>query len=318
MTKLTLELKNGKDMSIFAIVVPTITGTIQRKQIHVKERQNLETLTENLCLTDSIPSQTESSIIDLPIGNDYYLDIIMGHKIEVQKGLYLLSSRLSWIPTGRTDEIDEDCRDVNMLILTYGNNITKTEIFSALDDSIPDMPNLKDFWNFETIGIVDPKENTQDEIASENFKQTLAFKDNRYQVTWPWKDEIHEIPENRPLALGRLKSLTTKLKSRPDMMKRYNNVIQEQLEKNIIEKVDRYRQDGIKHYIPHHAVVRPDKSTTKLRIVYDASAKTNPDDKSLNECLYRGPVLLHDLCGILLRFRMHRIGIVADIEKAFL
>ena len=101
-------------------------------------------------------------------------------------------------------------------------------------------------------------------------------------------------------------------------MKRYNSVIQEQLEKNIIEKVDRYRQDGINHYIPHHAVVTPDKSTTKLRIVYDASAKTNPDDKSLNEYLCRGPVLLHDLCGILLRFRMHRLGIVADIEKAFL
>ena len=124
MTKLTLESKNGKDMSIFANVVPTITGTIQRKQIHVKERHNLETLTENLCLADSIPSQIESSTIDLLIGNDYYLDIIMGHKIEVQKGLYLLSSRLGWILTGRTDEIDEDCRDVNMLILTYGNNIT--------------------------------------------------------------------------------------------------------------------------------------------------------------------------------------------------
>ena len=53
----------------------------------------------------------------------------MGHKIEVQKGLYLLSSRLGWILTGWTDEIDEDCRDVNMLILTYGNNITKLKYF---------------------------------------------------------------------------------------------------------------------------------------------------------------------------------------------
>ena len=41
------------------------------------------------------------------------------------------------------------------------------------------------------------------------------------------------------------------------------------------------------HYLPYHAVVRQDKSTTKLRIVYDASAKA--DGPSLNECLYTGP-----------------------------
>ena len=59
-------------------------------------------------------------------------------------------------------------------------------------------------------------------------------------------------------------------------------------------------------------------STTKLRVVYDASAKTEAESKSLNESLYRGPVLLQDLCGILLRFRLHIIAIVSDIEKAFL
>ena len=40
------------------------------------------------------------------------------------------------------------------------------------------------------------------------------------------------------------------------------------------------------------------------------------DHKSLNECLYRGPVLLNDMCSVLLRF--HKIGLVSDIEKAFL
>ena len=40
--------------------------------------------------------------------------------------------------------------------------------------------------------------------------------------------------------------------------------------------------------------------------------------KSLSECLHRGLVILEDLCGLLLRFRTRRIGIIADIEKAFL
>ena len=94
--------------------------------------------------------------------------------------------------------------------------------------------------------------------------------------------------------------------------------MKDQLEYGIIEKVEQNKKDGICHYLPHHAVVKPDHSTTKLRIVYDASAKTKLDHKSLNECLHRGPVLLHDLCGTLLRFRNHKIGLVADIEKVFL
>ena len=74
----------------------------------------------------------------------------------------------------------------------------------------------------------------------------------------------------------------------------------------------------MKHYIPHHVVITPQKATTKLRIVYDASARSKFGNKSLNECLYRGPVLLQNLCGILLIFRLYKIGIVSDIEKAFL
>ena len=51
--------------------------------------------------------------------------------------------------------------------------------------------------------------------------------------------------------------------------------------------------------------------------MYDASAKTKAM-KSFNECLHRSSVILEDLCGLLLRFRTKRIGIIADIEKEFL
>ena len=74
--------------------------------------------------------------------------------------------------------------------------------------------------------------------------------------------------------------------------------------------------NNITHYLPHHPVVREDKSTTKLRIVYDASAKTC--GPSLNECLYAGPKFGQSIIDILLRFRTHRTALAADIEKAFL
>jgi len=65
-------------------------------------------------------------------------------------------------------------------------------------------------------------------------------------------------------------------------------------------------------------VLTPAKVTTKVRIVYDASAKSQKCLNSLNDCLFRGPAILPDLVGLLMRFRLHLIFILADIEKAFL
>ena len=74
----------------------------------------------------------------------------------------------------------------------------------------------------------------------------------------------------------------------------------------------------MRHYIPHHPVITPLKATTKVRVVYDASAKTRQSNQSLNECLYRGPVILPSLFGLLLRFHLSPTGITSDVEKAFL
>ena len=152
----------------------------------------------------------------------------------------------------------------------------------------------------------------------QQFQETVTFENGRYQVRWPWKDEPPDLPVNKELALGRLKSTVSRMRNKPDLMKQYDSIIQDQLEKGVIEKVNSTLADGIRHYLPHHAVINPHKPTTKLRVVYDASAKTRKENASLNECLYRGPVLLNDLCGLLMRFRLNQIAIVADIEKAFL
>ena len=119
--------------------------------------------------------------------------------------------------------------------------------------------------------------------------------------------------------MGRIKSLARHFQGDQELLKKYDDILQGQVNKGIIEKVTKNMKEGKrKHYLPHHPVITPTKSTTKLRIVYDASAKARKGDRSLNECLYRGPVLLPDLCGMLLRFRIQPIAIFADIEKAFL
>ena len=84
-----------------------------------------------------------------------------------------------------------------------------------------------------------------------------------------------------------------------------------------MEVVDDVRpQSNSIHYLPHHPVIREDKLTTEVRVVYDASAITS--GPSLNECLYAGPKFDQCILDILLRFWFNKIALAADIEKAFL
>ncbi|XP_063387705.1 uncharacterized protein LOC134673635 [Cydia fagiglandana] len=95
----------------------------------------------------------------------------------------------------------------------------------------------------------------------------------------------------------------------------YEKTLSDQLEKKIIEEVpNKKERDHPIHYLPFHGVMATGKA---LRLVYDASAKVK-NAKSLNECLYAGPMMLEDLTGLLIQFRCHNVGLTADVEKAFL
>ena len=107
------------------------------------------------------------------------------------------------------------------------------------------------------------------------------------------------------------------LRQEPALLEQYDHTIKEQLENGIIETIDPLEPTyGKVHYLPNHAVVRKDKTTTKLHMVYDASARsTGP---FLNDCLHKGPKFNQLILELLLRFRSYRIALIADIEKAFL
>ena len=112
-----------------------------------------------------------------------------------------------------------------------------------------------------------------------------------------------------------------RLKSKPEVLSHYNEVIQDQIAQEIVEPVEENinRSVGNVHYISHHEVIRVDKETTKLRVVYDASARERKNSPSLNDCLVAtGPSLSPLIYDILLRFRVHKIAITGNIEKAFL
>ena len=86
--------------------------------------------------------------------------------------------------------------------------------------------------------------------------------------------------------------------------------MKEQCQRGILEDVDFSQPTtvGRVHYLPHHPVVRKDKSTSRVRIVYDASSKATSDSPSLNDVRYSGPSLIPAIIDILIRFRWHNKG----------
>ena len=157
-------------------------------------------------------------------------------------------------------------------------------MFASVDTVIPTKPDLDDFWNVEGIGITVNPNCSDNERALEQFNETLKFEDGRHRVTWPWKEENPDLPANRELSVGRLKSVVSKLENRPELLQKYNSVLTEQLEKALIERTEETSGGSLKHYLPHHAVVNPLKSATELRTLYDTSAKTKVYTEDL--CYY--------------------------------
>ena len=91
-----------------------------------------------------------------------------------------------------------------------------------------------------------------------------------------------------------------------ELLQKYNRIINQQLEKGIIERMDNSTLDGVRsHYLSHHPVLTPSKITTKVPIVYDGSARdeSSLNSLSLNKCLHQNPVILPELVGLLMRFR---------------
>ena len=116
--------------------------------------------------------------------------------------------------------------------------------------------------------------------------------------------------------MRRLADLTQKLK-RTDISESYGEIMNDQKKEGIVEEA-RQPPIGTEFYIPHKPVVRESAESTKLRIVYDASARAYPDAPSLNDCLNAGPPLQNHLWDVLVRMRFHPVAVTGDLKKAFL
>ena len=114
----------------------------------------------------------------------------------------------------------------------------------------------------------------------------------------------------------RLEQVYLRLKAESELLDEYDKVIRQQLQSGIIEQVSNPADIEGTHHLQHHGVVRREKLTTKLRVVFDGSAKHGDSNLSINECLKKGPNLVPHLFDVLIKFRGFPIGITSDVEKA--
>ncbi|XP_037822286.1 uncharacterized protein LOC119610934 [Lucilia sericata] len=119
-------------------------------------------------------------------------------------------------------------------------------------------------------------------------------------------------------ALKRFKQLESSFLNRPVFSEIYKDFMREYETLGHMTKIGTYPADILKnsYFLPHHGVLKDDSTTTKLRVVFDGSSHMD-DRKCLNEELSPGPALQNDLPQIITKWRTHRIGFSADIEKMF-
>ena len=153
--------------------------------------------------------------------------------------------------------------------------------------------------------------------AVQRVERSCTVIDGRYQVTLPWKDDAEQtsLPDSYLMALRRLEHTERRLRRDPEIAESYSRTIRQYADKGYIVKAE-HDSDQPAWYLPHFAVLRPDKETTKTRIVFDASATV--DGVSLNSRLHAGPKLQRDLVEVLTRFRKKPVAAVCDISEMYL
>ncbi|XP_062701721.1 uncharacterized protein LOC134285252 [Aedes albopictus] len=280
------------------LVAPKITSDMPEKAIDVTN-WNLPVHVE---LAD--PNFNKRGRIDMLLGAEIFWDLINAEKITLAENLpSLRSTELGWVIGGVISD------QIPVIARTFCNVVQR--------DDLGDL--LKRFWEIEGAEDLRRNSTASTDECIQHFRSTFQrMSDGRFQVRLPFNERKTELGESLQMATRRFLMLERRLDQRPELKAEYSEFIHEyerlghmcEIQANPNEKV------GSSYYLPHHCVLRPSSATTKLRVVFDGSAKTSTGT-SINDTLKIGPIMQNDLVSILLNFRCYRFVFTADIPKMF-
>lgn len=178
---------------------------------------------------------------------------------------------------------------------------------------------VSQYWEIENMGLND--ESSSDLLNSQNklnlqtyINEKIKFSNGQYEAGLTWNDNKLLIRSDYASSVAQTRAMINRLSLKQRLA--MHSIIMEQLKRGFIEKSpDININRG--HYLKYYGIQKSSSSSTPLRLVYRCNSKVGRNP-SLNDCLEPGITLLNDLGGILMRFRLFHIAIMADIEKAFL
>uniref|UniRef100_A0AC35EUT0 Peptidase aspartic putative domain-containing protein n=1 Tax=Panagrolaimus sp. PS1159 TaxID=55785 RepID=A0AC35EUT0_9BILA len=278
---ISFAVNNNSTLDIKVKSTPTILKSIWTPQI---DPLNLDDIA-NLQFVQDEPI--------LLVGIDYFFKFIKVSNAYPDDGLTWVESLFGPIVCGKGILPNEASVEYALPIVTTTDDDRFPFITPDICSEIAELANnnadeifAKAIWAIETIGIRDPFVMDEYEQAVKIFKDIVYLENNRYVVSW-LKHDISELPTALNLCIGRLKVLYSESK-KDGLLEPYDEILKEQIANQFQEVIP---DDEIEteecHYNPHFLVKNLTKLTTKLRIVYDASAAAR-GQKSLNDCLLNG------------------------------
>ncbi|XP_055714381.1 uncharacterized protein LOC129808619 [Phlebotomus papatasi] len=276
-----------------AFIMPKLTSLLPSNTI--KTSFNPQQY-KNLPLAD--PTYNIPGNIDLILGANVYAAVLKPDINKEENGLMAQNTKLGWIILGKTTNVTTQKEVISMVSLA---EIDKT---------------LRDFWE---IDVANNTTEDLQEVCELHFKDTHTRLENgRCQVRLPFKKETEmKLGDSRSQALARFLSMERKFATNPELKQEYAKFMNEYEELGHMTMAPNYIGSPYNvYYLPHHAVFKMESTTTKTRVVFDASCKSS-SGISLNNILHTGPKIQQDLTQILTRWRKYSIVCTADVEKMF-
>lgn len=290
------------DIPVTAIVVPKVTCELP---LHPVELNSTWTHLNGLILADQ--DFGRPGRIDLLLGTDMYVGALLnGRRSGPPNSPVAFETIFGWVLAGKTDNTNIVSSHLSVATL-------HASTCSELNEDV-----LQKFWEIEEVPMA-KFASVDDKCVLEHFKKThRRMDDGRFEVTLCRRPGVAKVGESRSQALRRLMSLERSL-AKKNQQTQFNSVIQEYIDLGHAEVVPVCELIEPKHnvyYLPMHVVYKDSSTTTKIRAVFDASAKSM-SGVSLNDSLLVGPTVHAPLLDVLLRFRMHRIALTTDISKMY-
>ncbi|XP_060804991.1 uncharacterized protein LOC106132978 [Amyelois transitella] len=303
MVSLELESLHNPEFSIKvdAFVLSSLTSFLPTNKTYIKDWPEFESLS----LADPYYGSPEK--IDLLLGVEVHSEIIVNGLLKHphKRGPIAQNTQFGWVLTGRVS-----------------SGISSSKRLISLHIRVKEDELLQKFWEIEREPDSLVKKMSREEIKCEEIYEssTERNENGRYKVRLPFRDPDPDCfyGQSKNIALRRLNFLEKKLSRNPSLYEEYRNVLQDYIDQNHMEEITDVEEINNERvvYLPHHAVVRLDKETSKVRVVFDASCK-GTNNVSLNDCLLVGPKLQQDLRHILMRWRRHPFCLVADLVQMY-